>query len=131
MAMLLKGSVFGYNRRLWQFDSQIDSLDVAGARVLCAASNLEGDTWDGSLHVIDLNDPNSSEAAVSATIRAGCSCAKFFGSVKDKVLTTCCLVYSNEHEPGSCSTASNMQYKFTYAVHEISEFDGILTLNSL
>ena len=71
--------------RIWEFGSQVDSLDVSGSLVVCAASNLEGDIWDGSLHVLDLNDQESSEAMASLNIQAGCSSAKFLGPAQNKV----------------------------------------------
>ena len=63
----------------WVLPSQVDSIDFdyKGHRIVCGASNLEGNIWDGSLHILDL-DKNG--AATSVTSAAGISTVLFLGT---------------------------------------------------
>ena len=73
--------------REWLFESQIDGLDVSvDGRLLCCASNLEGNQWDGSIHIINLNS-DSDTPEISANSSAGCSLSKFIGNNQSKVIT--------------------------------------------
>ena len=75
----------GFTNREWNFESQVESLDVSSdGRIVCCASNLEGNDWDGSLHILSLNNP---ESEISANSSAGCSSAKFIGPNDCKVIT--------------------------------------------
>jgi len=73
--------------RFWKLDKQIDSFDfISSDKLVCSTSNLEGNNWNGSIHMIDLHH-DSSNPSINFELNSGCSKIKSMNSNHDLILT--------------------------------------------